>query len=189
VCPRGMHGHGGGWGGGRRGFGPPFGGPFRGPGEGRRRRGDVRAAILALLKDRPMHGYEMIQELEARTSGAWRPSAGSIYPTLQLLEDEGLVVGHESEGRRRYELTDAGREQAERQERPPWEAMTEGDAAAGGLRDAGFQLGAAVMHAARTASREQVAEVRDVLVDARRRIYAILGDGGGSGGAGGGGES
>jgi DNA-binding PadR family transcriptional regulator len=182
MCPRGMHGHGGGWGGGRRGFGgPPFGPPFWGPGGGRRRRGDVRAAILALLKERPMHGYEMIQELEARTSGAWRPSAGSIYPTLQLLEDEGLVVGHESDGRRRYELTHAGREEAERFERPPWEAMGESDAAGAGLRDAGFQLGAAVMHAARTASPEQVAEVRDVLVDARRRIYAILGNGGSEG--------
>jgi DNA-binding PadR family transcriptional regulator len=171
---RGMHG---GWGGGRRGFGPPFGPPGRGPGGGRRRRGDVRAAILALLLERPMHGYEMIQELEARTSGAWRPSAGSIYPTLQLLEDEGLVAGEQSEGRRRFALTDAGREEAAKLRRPPWEDG-EGDPAAAGLREAGFQLGAAVMHAARTGSSEQVGEVRDVLVDARRRIYAILGGGG-----------
>jgi DNA-binding PadR family transcriptional regulator len=169
---RGMHG---GWGGGRRGFGPPFGPPGRGPG-GRRRRGDVRAAILALLLERPMHGYEMIQELEARTSGAWRPSAGSIYPTLQLLEDEGLVAGEQSEGRRRFALTDAGRAEAEGLRRPPWEDG-EGDPAAASLREAGFQLGAAVMHAARTGSSEQVGEVRDVLVDARRRIYAILGGG------------
>jgi DNA-binding PadR family transcriptional regulator len=166
-----------GWGGGRRGWGPPFGPPFRGMGEGRRRRGDVRSAILALLAERPMHGYEMIQELEARTAGAWRPSAGSIYPTLQLLEDEGLVTSEESEGRRRFALTDAGRAEAERLERPPWEDIDQGDSDAAGLRDAGFQLGAAVMHAARTSSREQVGEVRDVLVDARRRIYAILGDG------------
>jgi DNA-binding PadR family transcriptional regulator len=169
-----MHG---GWGGGRRGWGPPFGPPFRGMGEVRRRRGDVRLAILALLAERPMHGYEMIQELEARTQGAWRPSPGSIYPTLQLLEDEGLVTSEESEGRRRYALTEAGRAEADRLERPPWEDVSEGDSAAAGLRDAGFQLGAAVMHAARTGSREQVAEVRDVLVDARRRIYSILGDG------------
>jgi DNA-binding PadR family transcriptional regulator len=170
----------GGWGARGFGFGPPFGPGFRGPGEGRRRRrGDVRAAILGLLAERPMHGYEMIQELEARTSGAWRPSAGSIYPTLQLLEDEGLIVGEESDGRRRFALTDAGRDEAGRHERPPWEEPDEGDSAAAGLRDAGFQLGAAVVHAARTGSREQVAEVRDVLADARRRIYAILGDGGG----------
>jgi DNA-binding PadR family transcriptional regulator len=164
-----MHG---GWG--RRGFGPPF----RGPG-GRRRRGDVRAAILALLAERPMHGYEMIQELEGRTSGAWRPSAGSIYPTLQLLEDEGLVTAEESEGRRRYALTDAGRADAERLERPPWEAIGEDASGVAGLRDAGFQLGAAVMHVGRTGSSEQIAEVRDILADARRRIYAVLGNGGG----------
>jgi len=171
---RGMHG---GWGGGRRGWGPPFGPPGRGPGGGRRRRGDVRAGILALLLERPMHGYEMIQELEARTSGAWRPSAGSIYPTLQLLEDEGLVAGEQSEGRRRFALTDAGRTEAEGLRRPPWDDPGEGDPIAAALREAGFQLGAAVMHAGRTGSSEQVGQVRDVLVDARRRIYAILGGG------------
>jgi DNA-binding PadR family transcriptional regulator len=171
---RGMHG---GRGGGR-GWGPPFGPPFRGPGGGRRRRGDVRAAILALLLERPMHGYEMIQELEVRTSGAWRPSAGSIYPTLQLLEDEGLVTGEHSEGRRRFALTDTGRAEAEGLQRSPWEEAGGADPAAASLREAGFQLGAAVMHAARTGSPGQVGEVRDVLVDARRRVYGILGDGG-----------
>src|SRR2546430_8049218 len=71
----------------------------------RARRGDVRAAILALLGERPMHGYEMIRELDARSRGMWRPSAGSIYPTLQLLEDEGLVRSEDVEGRRRFSLT------------------------------------------------------------------------------------
>ncbi len=75
---------------------------------GRGRRGDVRAAILALLSERPMHGYEMLQELAERTQGLWRPSPGSLYPALQLLEDQGLVQSVEAEGRRRYELTDAG---------------------------------------------------------------------------------
>jgi DNA-binding PadR family transcriptional regulator len=125
-----------------------------------------------------MHGYEMIQELEARTNGSWRPSAGSIYPTLQLLEDEGLVTGEESNGRRRYTLTDSGRAEAERLERPPWENLGEDVSGAAGLRDAGFQLGAAVVHAARTGSTEQIGDTRDVLVDAKRRIYAILGNGG-----------
>ena len=172
---RGMHG---GWGGGGRGWGPPFGPPWRGYGGGRRaRRGDVRAAILALLAERPMHGYEMIHELEERTSGAWRPSAGSIYPTLQLLEDEGLLVAQESEGRRRFALTDTGRAEAEQLTRPPWEEIGESAAGTAGLREAGFQLGAAVMHAARTGSDEQVTKVRDILLDARRRIYSILGDG------------
>src|ERR671933_1926895 len=103
-------------------------------------RGNVRAAILALLAERPMHGYEMIQELETRTNGLWRPSAGSIYPTLQLLEDEGLVRSEESEGRRRYFLTDAGRAESDKLERPPWERIAdEGEAPAGRLRDAAFQ--------------------------------------------------
>jgi DNA-binding transcriptional ArsR family regulator len=80
----------------------------RGHGRHRVRRGDVRSAILALLDDRPMHGYEMIQELEERTGGRWRPSAGSIYPTLQLLEDEGLVTAEEVEGRKVYSRPRAG---------------------------------------------------------------------------------
>ena len=101
-----------------------------GHGRHRVRRGDVRSAILALLDDRSMHGYEMIQELEERTGGRWRPSAGSIYPTLQLLEDEGLVSAEEADGKRVYSLTDAGREAApERTEGSrPWEEADEGSA-------------------------------------------------------------
>jgi DNA-binding PadR family transcriptional regulator len=76
------------------------GGRGHGRGRHRVRRGDVRSAILALLDDQPMHGYEMITELEERTGGRWRPSAGSIYPTLQLLEDEGMVTAEEVEGRK-----------------------------------------------------------------------------------------
>ena len=83
---------------------------------------NVRAAVLALLLERPMHGYEMITELESRTGGVWRPSPGSVYPTLQLLEDEGLIVSEESGGRKRFTLTEAGRAEAERaSEPPPWE--------------------------------------------------------------------
>ncbi|GAA4996956.1 hypothetical protein GCM10025734_29100 [Kitasatospora paranensis] len=84
------HGHGG------RGGGRGWGGPRRG---GRARRGDVRASLLALLKERPMHGYEMITEIGERTGGAWRPSPGSVYPTLQLLEEEGLIAAQETGGR------------------------------------------------------------------------------------------
>src|SRR5437762_625640 len=73
------------------------------------RRGDVRPLILAALKGQPMHGYQVIQELEAQSGGRWRPSAGSVYPTLQQLEDEGLVRSEEVDGRRTYSLTDAGR--------------------------------------------------------------------------------
>jgi DNA-binding PadR family transcriptional regulator len=125
-----------------------------------------------------MHGYEMMQELEGRTGGAWRPSAGSIYPTLQLLEDEGLVRGEEVGDRRRYTLTDAGRAEADRREGPPpWEEPTgAGHAAGGQLREAGFQVAAAVMQAAATGNEDQVAKVREILTDTRRRIYSVLGE-------------
>jgi DNA-binding PadR family transcriptional regulator len=139
----------------------------------------VRAAILALLAERPMHGYEMIQELEARTNGIWRPSAGSIYPTLQLLEEEGLVSGEESDGKRRFSLTDAGRAEAEAQDRPPWEEVTDGgEGHASSLRDSAFQLGAAIVQVVRTGSEDQIAKTRDILNDARRRIYLALGEDG-----------
>jgi DNA-binding PadR family transcriptional regulator len=137
----------------------------------------VRAAILALLLERPMHGYEMMQELESRTDGVWRPSAGSIYPTLQLLEDEGLVRSEDVGDRRRYSLTDAGRQEAGRREGPPpWEFSRPGEGPGGQLREAGFQVAAAVMQAAATGTEEQVAKVRDILADTRRRIYSVLGE-------------
>src|SRR3954467_6272028 len=78
----------------RRGGG--FGAPWPGGGQ-RARRGDVRSAILVLLHEQPMHGYQMIQELAERTGGEWRPSPGSVYPTLQLLEETGLIAGTEQE--------------------------------------------------------------------------------------------
>src|ERR687897_1351037 len=134
-----MHGHGhgphGGWP-----PGPPGPWGFGGRRRGRRGRGDVRAAILALLAERPMHGYEMISELETRTGGVWRPSPGSIYPTLQLLEDEGLIVSEESEGRRRFTLTEAGRAAAESTEHP-WRGLDESRVSeAQAFREAGFGI-------------------------------------------------
>jgi DNA-binding PadR family transcriptional regulator len=168
-------------------FGPPGRPPFpprppgpwghRGRGRGGRRgRGDVRAAILALLAERPMHGYEMIQELEARTGGVWRPSPGSVYPTLQLLEDEGLIAGEEGEGRRRFTLTDTGRAEAERQgQRAPWEEVTAGVApAAWNLRDAIAQTAQAAWSVGTAGSEAQQGRALEVLNDARRRLYAIL---------------
>src|SRR3954465_14693171 len=105
------------------------GGRGHGHGRGRHRvrRGDVRSAILALLDDRPMHGYEVITELDERTGGRWRPSAGSIYPTLQLLEDEGLVTAEEADGKRVSPLTAAGREAAPARTEGsrPWEEADE----------------------------------------------------------------
>jgi DNA-binding PadR family transcriptional regulator len=166
----------GGWG---PNFGPGFGPRGRGGGRGGRRmkRGNVRAAILALLAERPMHGYEMIQELESRTGGLWRPSPGSVYPTLQLLEDEGLISGEQSSGKRLFSLADAGRTEAESQQAPPWAEITEdaGEAATH-FHTAMSQLIMAlrqVMHAGSEAQRERAL---DVVNDARRRLYGILAD-------------
>ena len=167
---------------------PPFGGgpppmpPFFGDAprgwHGRRaRRGEIRAAILGLLAERPMHGYELMRELESRSNGMWRPSPGSVYPTLQMLEDEGLVSGSEVEGRRTFALTDTGRhEAAERAEAaPPWqEAAGEVGQEVHGLREASLQLGAAVMQVARLGSRERMHQALDILKEARRRIYTLL---------------
>ena len=156
-----------------------FGGP---PWGGRRaRRGDVRTGLLALLADKPMHGYDLIRELEERSGGMWRPSPGSIYPTLQLLEDEELIAGQEQDGKRVYSITDAGRaELQQRHERgedtAPWEAGPVGEGF-GELRDAAYQFGAAAMQVWRTGSETQRRKVAEILVEARKKIYAILAEG------------
>src|SRR5437870_6495489 len=109
------------------------------------RRG-VRPAILAVLLDRPMHGYQVIQELEERSGGRWRPSAGSVYPTLQQLEDEGLVRSSEVDGRRVYSLTDEGRSAvaAAPAARPRW-ADLDGGRDARDVRALAMQLVGAVI--------------------------------------------
>ena len=159
-------------------MGPMFGRhPFgRGP---RARRGDVRAAILDLLAEGgTWNGYQIIQEIAGRTDGVWRPSAGSVYPALQQLEDEGLI-SPEGEGRRRmYSLTDEGRAYAEAHAdelRASW------DSAAGMTDDTAIELGdmirqvmMAVMEVRRAGSPSQLAAARRVLAEARRSMYRIL---------------
>jgi DNA-binding PadR family transcriptional regulator len=163
------------------GFGPggPRGGRRGGPrGGGRSRRGDVRAAILKLLTDRPMHGYEMIQEIAERSQQLWKPSPGSVYPTLQLLVDEGLIAATESDGSKKlFELTDDGRAAAEKIETAPWDEITEGaDPGAVSLRSAVGQLMGAVAQSAHAASAEQQQRIVDIVNNARREIYQILGE-------------
>jgi DNA-binding PadR family transcriptional regulator len=162
---------------GRRGYGrhEMRGGREYGRGRHRVRRGDVRSAILALLDDRPMHGYEMIQELEERTGGRWTPSAGSIYPTLQLLEDEGLVTAEEVEGRKVYSLTDAGKEAApDRTEGGrPWERGDE-DSPRFEARKEMFKLMGAAKQVARADDEEQLKQAAEILKDARRKLYGLL---------------
>jgi DNA-binding PadR family transcriptional regulator len=149
----------------------------RGRGGPRARRGDVRAAILALLAERPMHGYEMIKEIEERTDGAWTPSAGSIYPALQLLEDEGLIRGEDSDGKRRFTLTDAGRTEHEEKagDVAPWDAVRAGFSSGHlQLRDSVGKLFAAVRQVGQAGDEEQQKQVRELLDETRRKVYAIL---------------
>jgi DNA-binding PadR family transcriptional regulator len=125
-----------------------------------------------------MHGYEMIQEISERSGGLWRPSPGSVYPTLQLLVDEGLIVGTESEGSKRlFELTDDGRTAAEKVETPPWEAIAEDvDPGQVTLHTALSQLMGAVAQSAHTATEQQQARIVDIVNNARREVYNILGE-------------
>jgi DNA-binding PadR family transcriptional regulator len=184
----GRHGHGGPgrggpWGGGEPGFGFPGGGPFGFGGRGgrrRMRRGDVRAALLVLLDEEPRNGYGLIQELERRTDGVWRPSPGSVYPALSLLEDEGLVRAQETEGRKLFELTDAGRAYvADNRDElgKPWEAVNEDvDEGALDLRKLIGQVAAAAMQVKQAGSAAQAERASEVLAEARRSLYRILAD-------------
>jgi DNA-binding PadR family transcriptional regulator len=165
-------------------MGPAFGGMPGGRGFGRRRRanrGDVRTAALLLLAEEPRNGYQIMQELEERSEGMWRPSPGSVYPALQQLEDEGLIRSEEAEGRRLYHLTDTGRAfVAERPEDQPapWETFTDNlsdqHAETGALmRDVGM----AFVQVLQAGSEAQVAEAGKVLAETRRSLYRILADG------------
>jgi DNA-binding PadR family transcriptional regulator len=165
------------------GFGPGGRGGRRGGprGGGRGRRGDVRAAILTLLVERPMHGYEMIQEINERSQQLWKPSPGSVYPTLQLLVDEGLIASTESDGSKKlFELTDDGKAAAEKIETAPWDAIAqdwkEEAPGAVNLRSAVGQLMGAVAQSAHAASPDQQQRVVDIVNNARREIYQILGE-------------
>ena len=148
-------------------------------GRAMRRRG-VRQAILAVLLEEPMHGYQVIQDLEARSGGRWRPSAGSVYPTLQQLEDEGLVRGEEHEGRRVYTLTDAGRIAAQESplHRHPWFSGPAREEAAE-TRDLITQLVGAAVQVRRAGSAAAQDQARMILIDARRQLYRLLAEDGG----------
>jgi DNA-binding PadR family transcriptional regulator len=191
---RAMSGHGGGPGGPghrhhrggpgpRGGFGSfPFGGWGPGWRGGRKaRRGDIRTAALLLLAEEPRNGYQIMQEVEERSDGLWRPSPGSVYPALQQLEDEGLIRSEEIDGRKAFRLTDAGRALVEERDpdRPaPWEQQS-GDYGAKAvelgklMREVAF----AAAQILQTGSDAQQEEARKVLANARRELYRILADG------------
>jgi DNA-binding PadR family transcriptional regulator len=139
------------------------------------RRGDIRTAVLAVLADEDAHGYQVIQTLEARTDGAWRPSPGSIYPLLQLLADSGLATVTEDDGKRVFSITEAGR--AELAERVgdagglPWERAGE---EGGGLRSAVLQLQAAARQIGAEGDPAQVERAVAIVTQARKGLYGIL---------------
>jgi DNA-binding PadR family transcriptional regulator len=171
-----------------RGFGPGygFGHPGFGPGapfgRGRRaRRGDIRTAALLLLAEEPRNGYQIMQELEERSGGAWRPSPGSVYPALAQLEDEGLIRTEESDGRKQFALTDAGRDWLAQRgsDRPaPWEQLSGeyGDEARA-LAQLAREVTSAFAQVMRSGSPAQMAAARDVLAACRRGLYQILAEG------------
>ncbi|GAA4542714.1 PadR family transcriptional regulator [Pseudonocardia xishanensis] len=192
---RGFGGPGGGrgFGPGGPGFGPGFGpgGPFgpggrgfgpgrRGPGgRGRRGRGDVRLAVLALVAEQPRHGYEIIQEITERSGGRWKPSPGSVYPTLSQLEDEGLVSVEKTDGRRVVSLTEAGTTYvAEHREEldKVWSAFDgeEEDGPDTALWQQLAQLHAAAQQVLATGTPEQLATATETLTEARKAIYRLL---------------
>ena len=157
------------------GRGGPFGPPGRG--RGRKRRGDVRTALLLLLAEEARNGYQLMQTIEERSGGRWRPSPGSVYPALAQLEDEGLVRAVERDGTKLFEITDAGREHVagasgqtapwEMDDDPAFETLAE-------LRSLVHQIGMAAGQVVHAGDEEQIARARDTLADTRRRIYRIL---------------
>jgi DNA-binding PadR family transcriptional regulator len=175
--------------GGRGGFeGFPFGG-LGGPGGGRfgrgrkARRGDIRTAALLLLAEEPRNGYQIMQEVQERSDGVWRPSPGSVYPALQQLEDEGLIRSSEGGGGagKVFELTDAGRAHVQERDNDapaPWEQMS------GNVSDQAHELAglmrevaSAFVQVMRNGSEAQIGEARKLLTATRRDLYRILADG------------
>ena len=155
-----------------------FGEPGRFPRGPRARRGDVRAAALLLLSEGPLNGYQIMQEIEQRSDGVWRPSPGSVYPALSQLEDEGLISAQQSGDRRRFALTDAGRAYVdERREElsAPWEQMSGAvDEDVGALFGEMRRAGMAAVQVAHLGSAEQVAKARALLAEVRRALYSLL---------------
>lgn len=154
--------------------GNPFGGFFRH--RGRARRGDVRSAILLLLAEQPRNGYQLMQEIEQRSRGHWRPSPGSIYPALQQLEDEGLVRVEVSPNGKVFHLTELGQEQVKNNagEPLPWEGQSEAEEEASEIGSLIAQVALAATQVARAGNAAQIAEARKLLGEARRNLYKLL---------------
>ena len=168
-------------------FGLAQGDQGRGP---RVRRGDVRSAILDVLRGEPMNGYQLINQISERSAGAWKPSPGSVYPTLQQLEDEGLIEADESGGRRTFRLTADGERYVDENAGELAEVWTPFEAPrsnsgddSGGRTDFGSlkpeigQVMSAVWQIISTGTEQQRRDAVGVLVETRRKLYGILAEG------------
>ncbi len=160
---RGMRGPRGRWAGGRGGW----------AGGRRMPRGAIRTAILVALRDQPAHGYEVMRRLEELSGGLWRPSPGSVYPHLQMLEDEGMVQSSEVEGSRTYTLTEAGRAEAQKAALP-WQSGGETDDEVRTLRLGVGQLMSAAKQLAGAGEKAQIERGIAVIQRARKELYQIL---------------
>lgn len=138
------------------------------------RRGDVRVALLIALLDGPGHGYELIQTLETKAAGRWRPSPGSVYPALQLLADQGLVTSADQDGKRVFAITEAGRNEANERiasQGYPWD---ESRSEHGDLRIAVRDLHLAAKQVGMTGSPEAVTQATGIVTEARKALYRLL---------------
>jgi DNA-binding PadR family transcriptional regulator len=166
-------------------FGPQFGGPGgnRGGRRTRARRGDVRSAILDILANagEPINGYQVIQQIAERTNDAWKPSPGSVYPTLLQLQDEGLVEDAPV-GRKTVQLTDAGRTHVTENAddiAAVWAAFEadETDDGHADLRQVIKQTVGAIVQVASAGTPAQQAKAVEILADTRRKLYGLLAEG------------
>jgi DNA-binding PadR family transcriptional regulator len=157
------------------GFGRGGGPRGRGP---RTRRGDIRIALLHALNEGPGHGYQLIQRLEERTGGRWRPSPGSVYPTLQLLEDSGFVTASQQDDKRVFAITEEGQMElarlVEQSGPPPWVTGAEGDSGHGDLRQSMAQLVMAIKQVGMAGNTAHVEATVGILNEARRKLYQLL---------------
>ena len=159
---------------GRHGGPGGLGGP-RGP-HGRTRRGDIRFALLSALTDGPAHGYELIQRLEDRTGGRWKPSPGSVYPTLQMMEEGGLVTGSQQDEKRVYAITPAGQHALDERLAdgpPPW-MNAESAQGHGALRQAVGQLMMAAKQVGAAGNAQHIDTATTIVNEARRKLYQLL---------------
>jgi len=142
----------------------------------RARRGDISPLILQLLQEKPMHGYEIISRLEEKSHGMWRPSAGSVYPNLQMLEEQELVVGKEENGKKVYSLTDKGKDAAKAAEdkhKDHWEEKAKYARSFKELKSTIFEIMGILRQIAAEDSEDKIAKVKEILKETREKLAKL----------------